>query len=146
MGTKITDMPNKMRSLVMAKMDQEGFERAAMNKTEAAFARWLQEQQLAGQITRWRFEPMKLRLAKNTFYTPDFISYQLGETFIPEFADIPSYRAWQIVIYEVKGYWQDDARVKFKMAVELFPEFNFVVVELSKEKGQQFKFTPGDRL
>lgn len=43
-----------------------------MNKTEAAYAAWLDALQAAGEIQWHRFEGLKLRLANNTFYTPDF--------------------------------------------------------------------------
>lgn len=43
-----------------------------MNKTEAAYAARLRALQAAGEVQWHRFEGMKLRLADNTFYTPDF--------------------------------------------------------------------------
>jgi len=89
-----------------------------MNKTEAAYADYLQKRLLAGKIISYRFEALKFRLADRTFYTPDFIvTYQ-----------------HQIECHEVKGFWQDDARVKIKVAAEMFPEFAFVAVKREKKE------------
>ena len=43
-----------------------------MNKTEAAYAAMLDQRRHAGEVARFKFEGVKLRLADNTFYTPDF--------------------------------------------------------------------------
>lgn len=43
-----------------------------MNKTEAAYDSLLRERQGLGFIVWYKFEPIKLRLADNTFYTADF--------------------------------------------------------------------------
>lgn len=81
-----------------------------MNKTEAFYAQRLELLKRAGEIVDWRFEAIKLRLADGTFYTPDFLVVLLAPP--NEF-------------HEVKGHWRDDARVKFKVAAELFPMFRF---------------------
>ncbi len=89
-----------------------------MNKTEAAYANLLELRKKAGAIKSWRFEPMKFRLADKTYYTPDFMV---------TFTD-------RIEFHEVKGFWEDDARVKIKVVAEMFPEFLFVAVK--KDKGE----------
>lgn len=43
-----------------------------MNKTESAYSQHLEMRKHAGEIAWYRFEGIKLRLADNTFYTPDF--------------------------------------------------------------------------
>lgn len=43
-----------------------------MNKTETAYAQELELRKRYGEIARYWFEGIKLRLADNTFYTPDF--------------------------------------------------------------------------
>ena len=91
-----------------------------MNQTEAAYSRKLELMKAAGEILWFSFEGLKFRLADNTFYTPDF----------------PVMRADGVIeIHEVKGMWTDDARVKIKMAAELFP-FRFVAVK--KARGGQW--------
>lgn len=89
-----------------------------MNKTESAYAYFLELRAKAGEIKRYSFEPLKFRLADKTFYTPDFMVV----------------RDNQIEMHEVKGYWEDDARVKIKVVAELFPEFQFIAVQ--KIKGE----------
>ena len=43
-----------------------------MNKTEQAYAATLDQRRIAGEVAWFKFEGIKLRLADNTFYTPDF--------------------------------------------------------------------------
>lgn len=77
-----------------------------MNKGEEAYAAHLERMKNAGHIVWWKFEGLKLRLADNTFYTPDF-------------AVIASDMVLEC--HEVKGFWQDDARAKIKIAADLYP-------------------------
>ena len=88
-----------------------------MNKTEAAYAAHLEAQKQAGAVLWFKFEAVKLRLADNTFYTCDF-------TVLPK-SDV-------LEMHEVKGFWQDDARVKIKVAASIYP-FRFIAV--TKRKG-----------
>lgn len=87
-----------------------------MNKLEAAYAARLESLKLAGEIADYRFECIKLRLADNTFYTPDFMVLRPDGAF---------------EVHEVKGHWEDDARVKIKVAAAQFP-FKFVAVKKTK--------------
>lgn len=100
--------------------------RGKMNKTEAAYAQHLHALQLGGKVKGWKFESLTLRLADATRYTPDF----MVEMFVGP-----------LELHEVKGFWRDDARVKFKVAAELFPMFRFVAV---KRKNRQWELSyPG---
>lgn len=84
-----------------------------MNKTEAAYAADLELLRHSGDVAWWKFEGLKLRLADNTFYTPDFaVMLSNGE----------------MQCHEVKGHWQEDARVKIKVAAELYP-FRFYAIK-----------------
>lgn len=95
-----------------------------MNKTEQAYANSLELRKAAGEIAWYRFEGLKLRLADNTFYTPDFAV--MANTGV-------------IQCHEVKGYWQDDARVKIKVASEMYP-FEFIAIQaVAKNKGGGWK-------
>jgi hypothetical protein len=89
-----------------------------MNKTEAAYDAHLLDRQLMKQIIWHKFEAIKLRLADNTFYTADFAV--LANDMVLE-------------LHEVKGFWQDDARVKIKVAASLYP-FRFVAVKARAKK------------
>ena len=90
-----------------------------MNKTEAAYAEHLEH--IKGHAILWyRFEAIKLRLADNCFYTCDF-SVMTAEGLLE--------------MHEVKGYWQDDARVKIKVAASMYP-FRFLAVKpIAKKHG-----------
>lgn len=99
-------------------------EPGTMNKTEAAYAAQLELRKVAGEILWYGFEAMKFRLAASTFYTPDFIIMLADGT---------------LEAHEVKGHWEDDARVKIKVAAELFP-LRFVALKaLPKREGGGWK-------
>ena len=88
-----------------------------MNKTEGLYAIELDWQKREGLVATWKFEAVKFRLAKATFYTPDFLVV---------------FGTGQICFDEVKGYERDDAVVKFKLAAELFPFWRFRMVKRIK--------------
>lgn len=83
-----------------------------MNKTEMAYAATLEHRKYAGEVTWYKFEGLKFRLADNTFYTPDF-------------AVLLSCGALEA--HEVKGQMLEDANVKIKVAADMYP-LKFVVV------------------
>jgi hypothetical protein len=86
-----------------------------MNKTELNYADLLVRLQLTKHILVYRYESIKLRLAENTTYTPDF------EVVRPD---------GSIEFHEVKGgYIREDAWLKLKIAAELFPEFTFYLCQ-----------------
>ncbi len=87
-----------------------------MNKTEAEYANILELKKRAGEIADYRFECVKFRLADNTFYAPDFMVLRADGAF---------------EVHEVKGHWEDDARVKIKVAAELYP-FKFIAARKVK--------------
>lgn len=89
-----------------------------MNKTEAAYAELLEQLKVASRIQWYRFEGLKLRLADKTFYTPDFAV--MRDDGVME-------------CHEVKGFWQDDARVKIKIAAEMYP-FRFMAAKPRAKK------------
>ena len=89
-----------------------------MNKTEERYAAYLTQLQQKGLILWHKFEAVKLRLADNTFYSPDFAVLSA---------------AGFMEMHEVKGYWMDDARVKIKVAAALFP-FKFVAVKAQSKR------------
>jgi hypothetical protein len=87
-----------------------------MNKTEIAYANYLNVLKKAGEVIWFEFEPMNLRLADKCFYAVDFLVML---------------KNGQLECHEVKGYWTDDALVKIKTAAEKFP-FRFISVRLVK--------------
>lgn len=91
-----------------------------MNKGEAAYAAFLEREKAAGRVLWWRFEGLKLRLADNTFYTPDFAVMTVDCV---------------VECHEVKGFWMDDARAKIKIAADLYP-FRFKALKpMTKKAG-----------
>lgn len=89
-----------------------------MNKTEAAYAATLEALKHAGLVQWYRFEGIKLRLAENTFYTPDF-AVMRGDGVLE--------------MHEVKGFWRDDARAKIKIAADQYP-FHFIAAKARAKK------------
>lgn len=88
------------------------------NKTEAAYESMLETLRMVGDIVWYKFEGLKLRLADNTFYTPDFAVMRANGL---------------MECHEVKGFWQDDARAKIKIAAELYP-FRFIAARPKAKK------------
>ncbi len=88
------------------------------NKTEAAYGEHLEARRRQSDVVWYRFEGLKLRLADNTFYTPDYAVMRADGA---------------IECHEVKGFWTDDARVKVKVAAEMYP-FRFVAVRAKPKK------------
>lgn len=89
-----------------------------MNKTEFRYAQNLELLKRAGVIMDYRFDVLNFRLAEKTFYKPDFIVVTKDE----------------FQIHEVKGFWQDDALVKFKVAADMYPWFRWKAVQWIKGK------------
>lgn len=84
-----------------------------MNKTEAAYAEHLRQLQLEGEVLWHRFESVKLKLAEKTHLTVDFfVMTKNGD----------------LEAHEVKGFWEEDARVKVKVAAAMYP-FRFLAVQ-----------------
>jgi hypothetical protein len=73
------------------------------------------------QVDQYFFERVKLRLADNTFYTPDFMVFLVSG---------------EIEFHEVKGSWkapgQEDSKVKIKVAAEQNRWATFRSVELRR--------------
>jgi hypothetical protein len=98
----------------------------SMNGLETRYSsEVLNMRKLGGELVDWKFEALKFRLAKRTFYTPDFLLV---------FHD-------RFEIHEAKGFWEEDARVKIKVAQQMFPWFAFVAVQHIKNEWKYERFT-----
>ena len=87
------------------------------SKLEAAFARSLEFDRLAGVIVGFQYEPMNIRLSDGkNFYKPDFLVWSKD--------NLPTF-------YEVKGRNRSDERslVKTKVAASLHPWARFILVK-----------------
>lgn len=86
-----------------------------MNRWEKAYANHLSQLEDLLQIETYWFEPMKLKLADGTYYTPDFGVMRGGK----------------LEFHEVKGFMREAARVRLNVAVEKFP-FPFYLVKKAR--------------
>nr|DAH90074.1 MAG TPA: Endonuclease [Caudoviricetes sp.] len=100
-----------------------------MNKTEAAFAQHLEMLKRAGEIIQYDFEPETFKLAKKTSYTPDFRVLTANR---------------DLIFYDVKGFWRDDARAKIKICAEQNPMYRFIAVKKAKQNWEIEEFTQGE--
>lgn len=83
-----------------------------MNKTERAYSVLLDEEKRQGLVIDWKFHPMRVRLADNTFYEVDFLVLH---------ADLG------LAIHETKGgYTTDKGQMKIKLCAEVLPYFRMV--------------------
>lgn len=112
--TSMNFRPNAQRRMLALGRLKAG----QQNKTEAAYEQHLEALKRAGDVLWFKFEGVKLRLADNTFYTPDYAVMKSNG---------------QMEMHEVKGFWQDDARAKIKIAADLYP-FRFVAVKVRAKK------------
>lgn len=78
---------------------------------EANYARYLNFKGI-----NWKYEPIHFKLKNGTTYTPDFLLIDYNE------------------YVEIKGYWRDDAKEKFIMFKEQYPEVKIKLVEENEYK------------
>lgn len=86
-----------------------------MNKWERRYADRLELLRAGGEVLWYRFEGITLKLAPDCRYTPDFLVMLANG---------------ELELHEVKGFWRDDAKVKCRLAADLFP-FPILVVKPS---------------
>jgi len=103
-----------------------------MNGLEKCYADYLELLARAEEIVGAEFEPEKLRIGLDhlTTYTPDFRVVRNDGT---------------IEFHEVKGNWEDDARVKIKVAARVHPYVFRAVTRRTKAAGGGWQyecFTP----
>lgn len=90
-----------------------------MNKLEQRYSSQLEALRLCGDIQFWLYESCKLRIAVATFYTPDFIIID---------------NDGQVILDDVKGFAEDDAVVKIKVAASKYPYFLFRLVTFNNNR------------
>ena len=117
----VSQKSQKMRGKkVTVRLPKEGttYGTERMRSTlEVEYAAYLDSLVHVGKVLCWRYEPLSLRLADRTTYTPDFLIILPDGT---------------MELHETKGYWRPQAWIKYKIAVENFPWFVFASVMRSK--------------
>lgn len=78
---------------------------------ESNFARFLNYKNI-----KWEYEPKHFKLYDGRTYTPDFLLIKENK------------------YIEIKGYWRDDAREKFDLFKEQYPEVVIELIETKKYK------------
>lgn len=100
-NSAVTPQKSKSDARALGRLKQ-----GVMNQTESKYANHLESLKIAGEVAWYAFDSMKFRLADKTFYSPDFIVMK---------------STGELEAHEVKGHWEDDARVKIKVAAGMFP-------------------------
>ena len=78
----------------------------------------MDERKRAGDVEWWAFEKIKIRLADNTFYTPDFFVMRKGGA---------------LEVHEVKGgFVTEGGRLRVKFAAEIFPAQFYLCKKIGK--------------
>ena len=95
------------------------------SKLEEDYARRLEILLKAGQLVEWHYEPMRFRLGKGAWYTPDFVIVQA--------------KSMHIECHEVKGFWREAARVRIKVAASKYTMYEFKAVTRDKKGAWEFE-------
>jgi hypothetical protein len=90
-----------------------------MNRTEAKRAQELETLKRAGEIKHWAYEAITLTLAPDCRYTPDFFVVENDRS---------------VRFEETKMRWWEDARIKIRLAAQLYPMFAFSALIKAKAK------------
>lgn len=115
-------MPKKRRYAVGGRKTHQA---GRMNKSEEKYYNTiLYPKFLAGDYLWVEYEPVKFNLAKRTTYTPDFMCLCKDGT---------------IEVHEYKGFWEDDARVKWKVAAEKFWFYKWIAITGTGTKKKPYK-------
>jgi len=81
-----------------------------MNKLEEKYSHKLANDP---DVIWFKYEGITLKLASDTRYTPDFVVMK---------------KDFSIEFHETKGFWEDKAKIKIKVAADLFP-FKFIAIK-----------------
>lgn len=121
-GLEAQGTVNKIVDREVSRLQRAGLlppKKRAMNKLEGAYAQRLELERLAGVWQWWAFEAIRLRLAEGAWYKPDFAMLDPGG---------------HLVLHETKGHWREAAKVRIKVAAELYPFFRFTAVTRERAK------------
>ncbi len=97
---------------------RRGVASKGMNILETRYSEFLDSCKQTGSVIGWYYESVKFTTGKRCWYTPDFV------VVTPD----------RVEIHEIKGYWEDDARVKWKANADKYPFFVWVAVKAKAKK------------
>ena len=126
-------MPGKRKKEPPARATAAAAWELAMTGLERAYCDYLVGLRLASIITRFDFEPERLRLG-----------FDFRTTYCPDFRLVMADGA--VEFHEVKGHWREDARVKIKAAAAQHPYVFRAVTRRPQREGGGWNwetFTPG---
>jgi len=98
------------------------------SRLEAAYADRLDILVRAGEIVEWKHKAIRLRIGasgektQRAFYSPDFTVLRNDLT---------------LEHHETKGRWMEAAKVRIRVAAEMYPWFGFLAVQ---KDGDGFKY------
>lgn len=104
------------------------------NKVEREYANLLECRKAAREIHTYTFETVKLILGDRCSYLPDFLV--LKPDGLVEFHEVKT--MWKRKKGPDRPGWQEDARVKIKVAARAFPWFRFIVAIRARD-GWEFE-------
>ncbi len=109
------------------------------NKLEAAYEAHLEGLLRAGLIRGYKFEGLKIKLADNTWFTPDFLVFANDD--VVELHDTKGTTTKKSANgVKTKAPWcEEDAKLKLKLAAELFP-FRFCIIFKTEDGWQRRDF------
>jgi len=99
----------------------KGHKLGVMNGLEERYSKYLDIMKQAegeDRVIEWRFEALRLQIARRTSYMPDFFVV---------YAD-------RLECHETKGRWTATGRSKWKTAAEMYPFFVFKAIQWKKKK------------
>lgn len=95
-----------------------------MNNTERAYSNLLEARLKVGEILKYWFEPMNLRIGENCFYKTDFL-VMTKESYLE--------------LHEIKGFLTDDSLVKMRAVASIYP-FKLRMFRLVKGQWEEREF------
>jgi hypothetical protein len=130
-----TEIRDGRWQFVKARGKKHNHVHGAMNKGEQSYAAYLEVRKIAGEIAWYGFESIKLKLADNTFFTPDFAVMDTAGYI--ELIDVKGRTTYKDAngLKKEKAFSMEDARLKVKIAAAQYPMFTFKTAFPSKETG-----------
>lgn len=111
-GERLLEHARAKGLLPMAEVSRKGKGRMRLpNKWETRYAAdVLEPRRRAGEITHYEYEALKIRVGIGAYYTPDWVAWRADG---------------RVEIHEVKGFWREAAKVRWKAVQDRYRGFIF---------------------